>query len=60
MRLGHAWEERELLRRGFVVFGEENLSEAAPGHVMEGDLKPRMYFHSCCGSFFHLTQHICE
>jgi len=59
-KLGPAWEERERLRSGFVVFGEENPSEAAPGHVVEGDLKPRLYFHSCFGSFFHLTQHRCE
>lgn len=40
MRLGHAWEEQALLRNGFVMSVEENLSEAAPGRVMEGDLKP--------------------
>lgn len=37
MRLGHAWEERELLRWALLVSREENLSEVAPGHVMEDD-----------------------
>lgn len=56
MRLGG----QGLLRKWFAMFGEENLSKAAPGHLMEGGLKPRLYFHSCCGSFFLLIQHRCE